>query len=173
MNDKTPSLFPLQKTEAIISGVVVSIVLLVGLISLAPSLLLFGEPTCDGIYFLVAPIVAFISFLFTIFWASIGLIRFVGKRAFIMTGDRISRSTHLTFLLPVLTILAIFAGRVGFIVLSIFAIFLFVTPYLTNRSSFKTNSLLEIGNIILSLIAFGLSIVLLFSTAMMCYISRF
>ena len=173
MVDETPSLFPFHKTEAVVSGVVVSIVFLVGLITLVPLLLSFSAPPCDGIFFRVAPIIAFISFLFTLFWASIGLIRFVGKTAFIITGDSLNRTTHLAFLLPLLTILAGLGGWAGFISVGLIAIFLLITPYLIDRSSFKTNAIVVAGNIVLSLVTFSLSIILLLSAMGMCYISRF
>jgi len=173
MVDETTSLFPFHKTEAVVSGVFVSIVFLVGLITLVPLLLSFSAPPCDGIFFLMAPIIAFISFLFTLFWASIGLIRFVGKTAFIVTGDCLNRTTHLAFLLPLLTILAVLGGWAGFISVGLIAIFLLVAPYLIDRSSFKTNAIVVAGNIVLSLVTFSLSIILLLSAMGMCYISRF
>lgn len=172
MSNETHSLFPFQKSEVVISGSVVLVVFFIGLIGLGQPLPQFRSP-CDGFFFRIAPVIATISFLFAIYWATIGIIRFVGNKTFIVAGDIIHRSTHLAFLLPLLTILAILAGLDGFIVVGIICAVLLAVPYIVSQASSKTDTLIVVGNIAVSLIAFSLSIFLLGVAGGMCFIARF
>lgn len=174
--DETLSLFTFQKRETLISLMVALFVSLLVLLLTHPIKEPSSGPRCVGTFYWVTILSVLIPSFLVSFWGAIGLIRFFrNDQRRLGQISNLTRLEHLSFLLPGLTLLAIFwAEMVGLIIVGVVAFLLLVVTFATTpRQSLGVHVLIIPGNTLFSAAVLTFVFLAVMISASLCWFFNF